>query len=112
MAALSRMQALEIRFPTAALNQLAERLLAENPDPALLMGELTGETAALMSQAMERLEGLVEPEATALDCVNTLARMAIRARMEELSAAYTDSPETAQELSALQKKLTELGPMA
>ena len=29
-----------------------------------------------MSQAMERLEGLVEPEATALDCVNTLARMA------------------------------------
>ena len=112
LAALSRMQALEIRFPTAALNQLAERLLAENPDPALLMGELTGETAALMSQAMERLEGLVEPEATALDCVNTLARMAIRARMEELSAAYTDSPETAQELSALQKKLTELGPMA
>ena len=51
LAALSRMQALEIRFPTAALNQLAERLLAENPDPALLMGELTGETAALMSQA-------------------------------------------------------------
>ena len=35
LAALSRMQALEIRFPTAALNQLAERLLAENPDPVV-----------------------------------------------------------------------------
>lgn len=112
LSALSRMQALEIRFPTAALNQLAERLLAENPDPALLMGELPGETAALMSQAMERMEGLVEPEATALDCVNSLARMAIRARMEELSAAYADSPEAARELTALQKRLTELGPMA
>mgnify|MGYP001032939423 FL=1 len=112
LAALSRMQALEVGFPTASLNQLSERLLAENPDPALLMGELTGETAALMSQAVERMEGLVEPEATALDCVNTLARMAIRARMEALSAAYAGSPEAAKELSALQKKLTELGPMA
>ena len=54
----------------------------------------------------------MEPEATALDCVNTLARMAIRARMEALSAAYAGSPEAAKELSALQKKLTELGPMA
>ena len=112
LTALSRMQALEVSFPTAELNPLSERLLAERPDTSLLMGELSGETAALMSQAMERMEDLVDPEATALDCVNTLARMAIRARMEELSAAYSDSPETARELSSLQKQLTELGPMA
>lgn len=110
VAALGRMQELETAFPTEELNPLAERLLAERPGLSLLVGELPPETAALLSRAMEQAESLVDPAATALDCVNALARAELEGRVAALSAAYTGSPEAAAQLSELQKRIQALGP--
>lgn len=112
LTALSRMQELEVTFPTAQLNPLAERILAEKPDLRLLMGELPPETAALLSRAMEQADSLIDPVTTALDCVNGLARAELEDRVARLSAAYTGSPAAAAELLALQKQIRELSPRA
>lgn len=108
VAALGRMQELGVAFPTAGLNELAERLLAEKPDLQLFMGELAADMAAALAQAMERAEDLLDPNATALDCVNGLARAALEERIAALSAAYTGEPEAARELDRLQKQLAAL----
>ncbi len=112
LTALSRMQELEISFPTPQLNPLAERLLAEKPDLRLLIAELPAETAALLAQAMEQADSLIDPVSTALDCVNGLARAELEGRIGALSAAYTGSPEAAAELTDLQSRLGALGPKA
>lgn len=112
VAALGRMQELETAFPTAELNPLAERLLAEKPELRLLMGELPPETAALLSRAMEQADSLIDPVTTALDCVNGLVRAELENRVSALSAAYTGSPAAAEELFTLQKRIRELSPRA
>lgn len=112
LTALGRMQELEAAFPTAELNPLAERLLAEKPDLRLLLAELPAETAALVSQAMDQIEALVDPVATALDCVNGLSRAELEGRIAALSAAYTGSAEAAAQLLDLQNRIRALGPKA
>ncbi len=106
--ALGRMQELATAFPTAELNQLSERLLAEKPDLRLLMGELPAETASLLSRALEQAENLIDPVSTALDCVNGLARAQLESRMADLSAAYNGSPEAAAEIMELQRRIGKL----
>ncbi len=107
---LARMQELGVNFETKGLSRLAERLLAEKPDLSLLMGELPQEEAALLTQSMGQMEDIVDPQATALDCINGMARAKLEAKISALSAAYTGDPQTAMELTALQRQLSELGP--
>lgn len=108
VAALGRMQELDVAFPTAGLNEMAERLLAEKPELRLFMGELPEDMAAALAQAMERAEDLIDPEATALDCVNGLARAKLEDRIVALSEAYSGEPEAAREIGRLQKQLAAL----
>ena len=112
LAAIARMQEMETFFPTKELNPLAERLLAEKPDLRLLIGELPAETAALLAEAMEKVEDLMDPLAIALDCVNGLARAQLESRISVISAAYTGSPEAATELLDLQRRIQALSPKA
>ena len=112
LAALDRMQTLETAFPTAELNPLAERILAEKPDLRLLLGELQVETAALLTRAIEQAEALIDPVSTALDCVNGIARAQLEGRIAALSAAYTGEAEAAAEIMELQKRISALSRQA
>lgn len=108
LAAMGRMQELEVAFPTEELTTLAERLLAEKPDISLLLGQLPAQPAALLAQAMERRADIIDPVATALDCVDRLARTALEGRIAALGAAYGSDPAAGQELARLQQQLGKL----
>ena len=108
LAALQSMQELEVSFSKPELTAVAERLLAEKPDIALLLGELSPEMAALLTQAMEQSKNIIDPAGTARDCVERLARGSIEERIAALSAAYDGGQEAADTLSKLQAQLMRL----
>ncbi|MDR0840232.1 MAG: DNA primase [Christensenellaceae bacterium] len=107
-AAMSDMAEQEVAFGNPVLGELAERLLAEQPDVTLLIGELPAEAAALLSNAIQRAEAIINPAATARDCVKELARDSLKARIAALSANYGDDPAARETLLRLQKRYAAL----
>ena len=115
LCAMEEMARYGISFSDSALNTFAERLLAgsvtgEKLDIPLALSMLPQEAAESVSAAIGSEDNVIDPVATAKDCVAAIARDAMDERIKELAAAMNmgGSEEEKREYMELVKKRASL----
>ena len=89
--AMDKMAEYSIEFSSEGLDEFAAELLAinamdEKPNIPVMLSALPGEAAEAISAALGADEQLIDPRATAEDCINAMARAQLDQRITELAA--------------------------
>jgi len=113
--AMDKMAEYGIEFSSEGLDEFAAELLAlnavgEQPNIPVMMAALPAEAAEAVSAALGKDEQLIDPRATAEDCLNAMARVQLDQRITQLAAQMEqdDSGEIRTEYMRLVKTRASL----